>query len=357
MRIDINIRQKQILNFLTKKDFANVPEILDFLTQNNIADVSRPTINRDIEELLSVDFVEKVSAGPQTAYKITSKAKLLTLIDPKEYFALAPDNRKAFTEFNWQIFDLLPDIEIFTESDVKAFERLQSEYSEQKSKLSQTLIQKEIERVTIELSWKSSKIEGNTYSLLETENLIKRGQEASGKTQEETQMILNHKVAIDYIFKNSNDFKTLSLSQLENLHSLLVKDLGIESGVRKTLVGITGTVYKPLDNEHQIREALELSISFLNKIENPHLKSFLTMLLVSYIQAFEDGNKRTSRILGNAILLAHNSFPLSFRNVDEVKYKEGLLLFYEQNNLTLFKQIFMEQAEFAVKNYFRSSST
>jgi Fic family protein len=226
----------------------------------------------------------------------------------------------------------------------------------QKAGLSEAILQKEIERITIELSWKSSAIEGNTYSLLETENLLKNGLPAEGKSEEETQMVLNHKIAINHIFEHAEQYRDLSVNKIEKIHGLLTKDLGIQRGVRTALVGITGTAYTPIDNKPQIEDALGEMVILINSTSDVFAKSLLSMLLTSYIQAFEDGNKRTSRLLGNAVLLAHNSFPLSFRSVDEVRYKEGLLLFYEQNNLSLFKEIYMEQAEFAVKNYFRSTA-
>lgn len=355
MRPDINIRQKQILTYLSKVKSAGVQSILDYLVSENLADVSRVTINRDVEELLAIEFLGREGSGPTTKYSLTPKAKLLTIINPKEYFDNALENRNAYADFNWQIFKLITSTEILSESEKNQLEKLGKEYLSQKSTLSETIIQKEIERVTIELSWKSSKIEGNTYSLLETENLLKNGEEAKGKSALETQMILNHKNAIDFIFKNPKEFLKVDLPKIVALHSLLVKDLNINNGIRKTLVGITGTIYKPLDNEYQIREVLEMTTKLINSVDNIFLKSLLAILLISYIQPFEDGNKRTSRILGNAILLANDSFPLSFRNVDEVRYKEAILLFYEQNNLSLFKEIFIEQCEFSAKNYFRST--
>ena len=117
-------------------------------------------------------------------------------------------------------------------------------------------------------------------------------------------------------------------------------------------MGITGTKYKPIDNVFQIKEALEKMVILINKKELFFEKAFLGLILSSYIQAFEDGNKRTARMISNAILLAHNSVPLSYRIVDIEEYKKASLLFYEINNVSYFKQIFMEQFEDAVKNYF-----
>jgi Fic family protein len=213
-------------------------------------------------------------------------------------------------------------------------------------------MRKEIERLNIDFSWKSSKIEGNTYSLLETEQLIKNQKEASGHSREEATMILNHKKALEYIDRNKNEFQSMSVPKIENIHSLLVDGLNVTKNLRKTLVGITGTNYRPLDNEFQIKEALEKTCKSVNETRDVFEKAIVLMLLIAYIQPFVDGNKRTSRLSGNAILQSFNSCPLSYRSMDEGEYKKAILLFYEQNNISYFKELFLKQFEFAVENYF-----
>lgn len=218
--------------------------------------------------------------------------------------------------------------------------------------LSETDYKKEMERLGVDLSWKSSQIEGNTYSLLETERLLKERQEATGKTREEAIMLLNHKDALDFVLNVPDYLKEISVHRIEDIHSLLTKDLGVERNIRCRRVGITGTNYRPLDNEFQIREALEDSCKLINGKDNIFEKSLLALVLLSYIQAFSDGNKRTARITSNAILIANGYCPISFRTVDSIDYKKAMLIFYEQNNIAAFKKIFIEQFEFAVKTYF-----
>ncbi|MEM6738314.1 MAG: Fic family protein, partial [Bacteroidota bacterium] len=205
----------------------------------------------------------------------------------------------------------------------------------------------------IELSWKSSQIEGNTYTLLETERLFREKQEADNKTKEEAIMLLNHKEVVTYLMENKDLAKNLDLCTLEEIHSLLIKDLDVGRNIRSRAVGITGTAYKPLDNEFQIRENLELMCELINTKDNGFERALLAVALISYIQPFEDGNKRTGRMISNALLIADGACPLSYRSVDSLDYKKAMLLFYEQNNLNAFKTIFIEQNEFAVKNYFR----
>lgn len=122
--------------------------------------------------------------------------------------------------------------------------------------MSELAYRKEMERLGIDLSWKSSQIEGNTYSLLETERLLKDKQTAAGKTKEEATMLLNHKDALDFVLDMPDYLKELSMHKIEDIHSILTKELGIDRNIRHRRVGITGTNYRPLDNEFQIREAV-----------------------------------------------------------------------------------------------------
>ena len=237
-------------------------------------------------------------------------------------------------------------------SELNRLNNLQENFTKNISELSEFEITKEFERLAIDLSWKSSQIEGNTYSLLETERLIKEKETASGKTKEEAIMLLNHKDALDFIIKNSDYLHPLSVSKIEDIHSVLIKELAVERNLRKRRVGISGTNYRPLDNEFQILEALKSTCDLINAKENIFEKALLALVLISYIQPFMDGNKRTARIVSNAILINDDYCPLSFRTVDSIDYKKAMLLFYEQNNISRFKEIFITQFEFAVKTYF-----
>jgi Fic family protein len=165
-------------------------------------------------------------------------------------------------------------------------------------------------------------------------------------------MLLNHKEALDFIIENPTYVVPLSVTRIEDIHSILMKDLGVDKNIRKRRVGILGTNYKPLDNEFQIKEALEQTCGLVNNQENVFVKALLVLVLISYIQAFGDGNKRTARIISNAILINNNYCPISFRCVNSIEYKKAMLLFYEQNNITAFKKIFTDQFKFAVETYF-----
>ena len=288
-----------------------------------------------------------------TRYSLSPQAHLLMPIDLDTYFALDVDDRQVQTSFNFDLIcKQLPAVKLLTDEEGVHLQELQAEFQRHLSEMSDQEYRKEMERLGIDLSWKSSQIEGNTYSLLETERLLRESKTAAGKTKEEAVMLLNHKDALRFILDNPDYLQTLSVGYIEDIHQLLTKELSVDGGIRHRRVGITGTNYRPLDNEFQIHEAMRDTCDLINSKENIFEKALLTLVLLSYIQPFSDGNKRTARITSNAILIANGYCPLSFRSVDSIDYKKAMLVFYEQNNIYAFKQIFIDQFEFAVKEYF-----
>ena len=344
----LNKRQEMIFNYIKQSGSANREQIQDAVSQM-FDKSSKVTILRDLDVLIDEGLIAKTGITRAAVYGLSVQNKLLEDVDVEAYFA-NDDRKLANNRFNFDIMNHLSNL--LTPKEKQEYSVLNEQYLTNKAKMSPTILRKEFERLTIELAWKSSKIEGNTYTLLDTERLLKENVSAQGKTKEETQMIINHKTALDYITQNPSVYKELTVRKIEELQRLLVQDLGVSYGVRQTLVGIVGTDYKPLDNAFQIKEALEQLVNLVNNTENPLEKALITVLMISYIQPFEDGNKRTSRILGNALLLANDYCPLSYRSVDEVEYKKGIILFYEQNNASYFKKLFLEQYKQAVKKYF-----
>lgn len=334
-------------------DGVSAQTLLSFLASGG-EKISQATLSRDLTKLVKAGHITKKGHGPLTSYALTQNAKTLLPIDADKYFQKEADSRQVLTRFQFGIFELLDKTAIFSPRETRKLDELLTIYKTESSQLSPSILNKEWERVSVEFSWKSSAIEGNTYTLLETENLLREGLEAEGKKKEEATMILNHKSALTFVRENSDEFVKLRIPVIEHLHSILVGDLGITKSVRNTLVGITGTRYQPLDNQFQIHEALEKMCDIVNKKTSVFVKAILSILILSYIQPFEDGNKRTARLLGNAVLISGGGFPLSFRSVSVDEYKKAILLFYELNNIFLFKKIFLDQCKFAVENYFRS---
>ncbi len=347
-------KQEFIVALIEERGLAGTREILKSISET-FEPISRQTLIRILNKLVEEKWLIREGKGRGVIYRTLLATPLLSYIDSEKYFKKDADERLiAYERFNFQVFRDLHHL--FAASELVKLESISKAYRKNVHSLSPNLIKKEWERLTIELSWKSSKIEGNTYTLIDTELLLKEHEEAKGHSHEEAQMILNHKAAFDFILRSKTSFKTLSIRKIEELHSLLINKMGVPKGIRTRTVGITGTRYRPLDNAFQIREALEDTVKQIKKSKNTYEKALLALLMVSYIQPFEDGNKRTARMLANAILIANDTCPLSYRSVSEVDYKKATILFYEQNNVSFFKELFMEQFEFAANNYFLSEN-
>ena len=344
----MNIKN-QILEFLKNNPESSSNEVLQGIEEKK----SIATIKRILTKLISENLIISIGKKKSTKYKLSPFYTLFEQIDIERYYEKEIDERKILHNFNFSVMtEILPYVNLFTESDLNKLTSLQEEFVQNISDLSEFQYKKELERLSIDLSWKSSQIEGNTYSLLETEKLLKEKETATGKTKEEAVMLLNHKDALNFIIDNPDYLYPLTVSKIEDIHSILIKELEIDRNIRKRRVGISGTNYRPLDNEFQIKEALSAMCKLVNEKENVFEQALSALMLISYIQPFVDGNKRTARIVSNAILMGHNYCPISFRTIDSMDYKKAMLLFYEQNNITVFKQVFIDQFEFAVKTYF-----
>lgn len=347
-KLKINL-EEVILEFLRSNASVSSKTIYDYCS--NYA--AYASVKRSLKDLIAKNLVGTIGKGKITKYIISPDFEIIVPINLDYYFTKEIDERQIKESFNFSLIEeVLTKVNLFTNAELIHLNGLETQFTDRISKLTKQEFLKEFELLAIDLSWKSSQIEGNTYSLLETEKLLKEHQTASGKTKEEASMLLNHKETLDFIIENSDYLSTLNVARIENIHSILVKELGINRNIRNRRVGISGTNYKPLDNEFQIKEALEKMCVLINSKENIFEKSLLALILISYIQPFSDGNKRTARIISNAILMNYEYCPISFRTVDSIDYKKAMLLFYEQNNISAFKKIYIEQFEFAVKTYF-----
>lgn len=345
----LDFNEQKIIDFLSNSEAHSSKEIFEKINFG----VSYATVKRILTKQVNENYLVKIGEGKATKYQISPLYKTIVPLDLDNYFKNEVDERKINEYFNFDILtSVLNKYPLFSKVEEEKLYALHSIYTKNINQLSPLEYKIELERLSIDLSWKSSEIEGNTYSLLETERLLKDKETAAGKTKEEAIMLLNHKEALDFIIENRDYLNKISIATIENIHKLLVGELGIPLNLRKRRVGISGTNYRPLDNEFQILEALELTCDIINQKPYVFEKALLALLLISYIQPFIDGNKRTARIVSNAILINHNYCPLSFRTVDSLEYKKAMLIFYEQNNLHAFKEIFINQYEFAVNTYF-----
>lgn len=211
-----------------------------------------------------------------------------------------------------------------------------------------------LNRLLIDLSWNSSRLEGNTYSLLDTERLIALGEAADNKSAMEAQMILNHKDAIEFLVQG-NDGIDFNRYTILNLHALLshnlLPDPSASGRLRQFGVGINRSVYTPLGVPQHIEEMFELMLDIASRIEDPFEQAFFIMVQLPYLQPFDDVNKRVSRLAANIPLNRFNLAPLSFIDVTNEIYIQGMLGVYELNRVELLKDVFLWAYERSCMRY------
>lgn len=330
-----NDRITFILNLLDQKETIKVSDVI------NVLEIDRTTAYRDFKFLID-DW--KIIEVAKWIYKKTKNIidylnKPFFEREQKSYnFEFLLEYIPNKTSFLWEQFNLIKtnylDKHILSSYDYK--ENLRA-----------------IENLLIDLSFSSSKFEGNTYSYLDTEILIKYNNSAEWKTQVETQMILNHKNAIKYIIDNK---KVIGLSKedFQNIHIFLGKDLLLDSHlwkIRSSEVSIWGSSYLPLDNEFQLAEQFDLFLQKLNDIKNPFEQSLFILVFIPYFQIFIDINKRTSRIWANIPLIKNWLIPFSFLQIKDRDYINAVLAIYELNDISLMRDLFVNNYLLNMKRY------
>jgi len=199
-------------------------------------------------------------------------------------------------------------------------------------------------RLLIDLSWNSSRLEGNTYSLLETERLLELGEATEGKDAREAQMILNHKAAIELLVEQASEV-SFNRYTILNLHALLSDNLLADPAacgrLRSIPVAIEGTVYHPLEVPQLVDECFQQILDTAAVIRDPYEQAFFVTVHLPYLQPFEDVNKRVSRLAANLSLIRDNLCPLSFVDVPERAYIDGILGVYELNRTELLRDVFV----------------
>ncbi len=269
--------QVEILHFLHYNPSSSRAEIAAGLNEAP----NERTLKRIIAEAVQQGDIVVEGKGRATRYSLSAQAQLTMPLDIDTYFLKDIDERKVQESFNFDLIrSTLPQVAIFTTEELERLEVAHHAFLKNMATLSEVEYRKEMERLGVDLSWKSSQIEGNTYSLLETERLLKEKLTANGKTKEEAVMLLNHKDALDFVLDNPDYLKEITLRRIEDIHGILTKELGVGTGIRTRRVGITGTNYRPLDNEFQIREALEDSCNLINGKKNIFEKALQALVLL-----------------------------------------------------------------------------
>lgn len=345
MNDTISDRAKKILRELAIGDALSRPVIEKAINETRINTI------RELNRLVKLGYVQTSGVARATVYAITTRGRTVVLWNVEEYVGEEPEKRNPrYARIQSELFKTIKGI-IGAPPNAIVFAA-----KKRQSIGDSTTSRKDLERFVIELSWKSSKIEGNTYTLLDTERLIKEAKEAAGHPHDEAVMILNHKKAFDYVWQNQEAFRELTKNQILEIHQLLVMDLDVPFGLREHPVGITGTMYVPPASQIEIASYLHDIVKAINDIEEPIEKAMACLVLLPYLQPFADGNKRTSRLIANAVLLAYGFPPLSYRGVDEQVYKGALILFYEQGSLANIRELYLKQLEESANNYYFSIS-
>ncbi len=361
--------ERLILNILARETTTNVPEIA--LTAGLIANPSnRRAIQRALKYLIQEHAIAAHGKARGRFYtlasNLTSEAGSFLLTESRS--PLIVEKESAFEHISLsnassQLLQYVSKPKLarkpigYVQDFLRAYRPNQSFYlnSSLRKKLfitgtvekvtrpAGTYARNILNRILIDLSWNSSRLEGNTYSLLETKRLIELGEIAIGKNASEAQMILNHKAAIEYIIDSASE-NQISSQEIYSIHALLSENLlgdpSASGRLRAIAVRISGSTFEPLDNQHILKECFDIFIDKLNHITDPFEQSFFSLVHLSYMQAFEDVNKRTSRLVANIPLIKQNLKPLSFTDVDQNDYAKSLLGIYEKNDVSLFHDLY-----------------
>lgn len=350
--MNFDTRQNKITNYL--REFGRITN----QELQALAGVHRNTALNDLKQMKQARILQAFGKGKGRYYRLTEH--LLFSTPAIEKLFRKNDRTRVNRYFRKArlkpvFFDrvcsraLSANFSLPREFDLKVRE-LKTRVVQIKQELSPQEQKRKKQRLVVDLSWASSYIEGNTYSRLETENLIENQETAHGKKYFEAKMILNHKQAINYIREYRN-FEKLSVNKIFELHQILIEDLDVQTGLRKHLVRISNSTYVPCDNEFQIRQTLDKIITLINSTSSILSRAIMCNLLFAFLQPFGDGNKRTSRMLGNAVLVSHGLLPISFSHTPRDEYLKSILYFYEMQDPTYFISLFLDELNASFREY------
>jgi Fic family protein len=312
--------------------------------------VPRPTVNRHLRDLLAAGQIAREGLGPATVYRYNQPLPEQTAQVPITVWSVESQALRdelaaplgARTPVSYQrrfVDDYRPN-----QSSLLPARLADSLFAEGRMPGQQpagTYARKVLEQLLIDLSWSSSRLEGNRKSLLDTRNLFLTGRSATDDT--DSTMLLNHKDAIEFIVDAVPSYG-ITVPVVRNLQSLLMQGLLADpralGAIRTTIVNIEGSVYVPTQVPSLLEEMLELIVEKSRQIKNPMEGAFFLWVNLAYLQPFEDGNKRTSRLCANLPLLLYNCAPLSFLDVDPADYAIATLGVYERLDVSLAAELF-----------------
>ncbi len=310
-------------------------------------DVNPSTVWRALKRLVDEGWLEISGKARATGYSLAGAPRV------RAYLQM-PYNRRKPTSYNKEFLDRYIPGKTFYLAAADRQRLHEAGRPEPPPLPAGTYARRILERLLVDLSWASSRMEGNTYDILQTERLIRFGEEAAGKDRKEALMILNHKEAIQYVVDYLEDIH-ISRPDMFNIHALLagglLSDPAMAGRLRRMPVGITHSSYRPLDDQYQIEEEFEILIAKAAAIADPFEQSFFLLVHIPYMQAFADINKRTSRIASNIPLLKADLAPMSFLTMDDRAYIDGLIGVYELNDVSLLREAYIDAYLPSAENY------
>lgn len=331
---------------------------LEQVEQNLLAPPSRRTLQRWLSSLIERELVHREGQGRASRYftQVEAAATAAASAYAEIYIPLSieakavakqvrqPLQQRTPVGYDRAFLDNYRPNETFYLDETVRHELLFQGQAVSSNEPAGTYARQLASRLLIDLSWNSSRLEGNTYSLLETERLISSGETASGKDTLEAQMILNHKEAIEFLIDSADEVGFNRYTVL-NLHALLsdnlLEDPTASGRLRKIAVGIGQTTFLPLEGPQLIEECFDQVLETASAIDDPFEQAFFAMVHLPYLQPFEDVNKRVSRLAANISLIQRNLCPLSFADVAQSTYISAMLGIYETNNIELLRDVFI----------------
>ncbi|CAN1553620.1 Fido domain containing protein [Burkholderiaceae bacterium] len=349
-------------------DGIGISDIEADMLRIQMAKLNRRTLQRRLQKLVEAKRLAVEGESIGLVYKSAS----ISVADAELYVSVSPEGARIRNQVRVPLMHRRP--EGYRREFLEAYQPGQSFYlsASLRSQLHDmgrtaanerpagTYARDILSRLLVDLSWASSKLEGNTYSRLDTQNLIELGQIAQGKNAIETQMILNHKAAIEMLIEGADEVGFDAFT-FKNLHAVLSQDLmrdPLASGrLRRRTVEISGTVFHPAALPQFIEDCFEQLLNKVAAIPDPFEQAFFLMVQLPYLQPFEDVNKRVSRIGANISLFKNNLCPLPFIDVPERAYVEGTLGVYELNEVDLLRDVFVWAYERSCQRYLAITQT
>jgi hypothetical protein len=367
---------------LSEADLASVEALLqdrpDGLSIRDLAGVGasearRRALQRRLNKLIGLGRIHTAGASRNTRYFLTEQAKvlvedkkaeigegggLLVPISPAgqnlQNLIRRPERERTPVGYNRAFLSKYqPNSTYYLSSRERKHLAEVSRVDIGSRKPAGTFARQIFNRLLIDLSWASSRLEGNTYSILDTHLLLEQGKVAEGKSAEETQMIINHKEAIEFLVDAANEIG-FNRHTILNLHSLLANNLldpQAAGRLRQGLIGIGKSVYTPLQIPQVIEECFGELLAKAEAITDPFEQSFFASIQLPYLQPFLDVNKRVSRLAANIPFIKQNISPLSFIEVPESMYVEAMLSVYELNKTDLASDMFVWAYERSARRY------